>query len=243
MEIAACCDVGKVRRVNEDGCYISAFADDCGFLIVADGMGGHRGGSTASQMAVEEIRRSLAGQTFLKKSAEQIEGWMKRAVEQANQAVYERALSEDSLSGMGTTVVLSIVVKQTLYTLNVGDSRLYYIRSGNIIQVTKDHSVVQELIDLGEITPEEATVHPSKNIITRAVGTDCNVEYDFYVQNMQPNDVALLCTDGLSNMLSDAEILALNKDGISMEAYVKSLVHEANARGGYDNITALAVRF
>lgn len=242
MISAAYSDIGKKRLANEDSYFVSEFTKNIGYIIVADGMGGHRGGAVASKMTVDCIK-SCFDKSFEWKNEGDIKNLLKNAIELANKTVYAAAKEDSHLLGMGTTVVLCIVENENLYIANVGDSRLYHITQDKINQVTKDHSVVQELIDLGEISEKEAENHPNKNLITRAVGTNADVETDFYKFKAKSGDMIVICTDGLSNMVGKDEIKSIVTSEIDLKDAVKKLVDRANERGGLDNITVAAVKF
>lgn len=212
-----------------------------GFCILADGMGGHNAGEVASQNAVKFIAEEL--NKMMENNDTEIPGGLIKAVSYANEKVYTMAALNPIHSGMGTTVVAAYVDGDTAYVANVGDSRAYAVRDDEIFQITTDHSVVAELVRCGSITPEEARRHPQKNIITRAVGTDTSVRTDVFEYDYAPDDILLLCSDGLSTMLEDKEILAIVKNGNTSEEIVASLIDAAKEYGGLDNITVICVRF
>lgn len=243
MVTAVYSDVGAVRKVNEDAYYISEFdKNNNGFVIVADGMGGHNGGRTASKTAIDIIAGSIKTSGLKKLGESQIESVLIKSIDDANSAVLGKALCDEKLSGMGTTVVICAVINQKAFIANVGDSRLYLVRNKEISQITKDHSVVQQLIDMGKITKSEAQHHPNKNLITRAVGSDIKTEADIYLCDLKNDDIILLCTDGLTNMVDDLMILdCINKNDDINEA-VNMLGKTANNNGGYDNITVIALK-
>lgn len=243
MYTAVYSDVGSVRKANEDSYYVSDFENNNGYVIVADGMGGHKGGQMASKTAIEEINRTLDFKTVEKMNKEEIEQKIIECVENANMAVLTKALSDDSLFGMGTTLVLCLVINKVAYIANIGDSRLYVVRDNKMAQVTKDHSVVQMLIDSGEITEKEAKNHPNKNVITRAIGSDVKIEADIFYYKIKKNDYILLCTDGLSNMVDDSVILDVLTNENSLETAVNRLGQIANKNGGLDNITLAVLKY
>lgn len=230
MRIYGMTDKGIVRSTNQDNFYIEKNGEWC---VIADGMGGHNGGETASDIAVETIKAEL------EKENKDVEDALRTAVVSANNAIYEKAKENTDLVGMGTTVVLLKMEKNIAYIAHVGDSRAYYISDGKIVQLTKDHSVVQSLIEKGTITKSQAKDHPQKNIITRAVGTDAYVEIDVNRVICTKGDHILLCTDGLSTMVDDKEILNIILG--NPEAAVNELVEAANRAGGKDNITAVLI--
>lgn len=212
-----------------------------GFCILADGMGGHNAGEVASQNAVKFIAEEL--NKMMVNNDTEIPGGLIKAVSYANEKVYTMAALNPIHSGMGTTVVAAYIDGETAYVANVGDSRAYAVREDEIFQITTDHSVVAELVRCGSITPEEARRHPQKNIITRAVGTDTSVRTDVFEYDYAPGDILLLCSDGLSTMLEDKEILEIVRNGSTSEEIVTSLVDAAKEYGGLDNVTVICVRF
>ena len=246
METAAYSHVGNVRRANEDNYFVSSFENNYGFALVADGMGGHKGGKIASKKAVESISEYLTTQfdfenLDIENSSYVIEN-VSDAISSANSVVYIEALSDEKLMGMGTTVVLAVIKDNELYAANVGDSRLYIINKESIVQVTKDHSMVQEMIDNGTLNKDGAESSVNKNIITRAVGTERTVLADFYRHTLNDGDIVMLCTDGLTNMVSDDEIKGVFDNNEDLDGCVQILVNRANNRGGYDNSTVVAIR-
>lgn len=232
MKTFSMTDVGMVRQVNQD--YVYTTDNPVGPLpnlfVVADGMGGHQAGDYASKYTVEVLKREL------KKSKEQdIEKALIAAIKTGNREIIKKASEDSNLKGMGTTVVAATVVRQMMYFANVGDSRLYLINQG-IIQLTKDHSLVEEMVRLGGIKPEEAKNHPDKNIITRAIGAKESVEVDFYEHRLKRGDIILMCTDGLSNMIEDEELFHIVQGGRDIVEAAQSLVETAKENGGTDNI-------
>lgn len=238
--LTVCCktDIGRKRNINQDS--VSAWNVPIGSLpnlfVVADGMGGHKAGDYASKYAVDAIGREVE----LDEGVEPVK-ILTNAIECANAEIFEKAKEED-YAGMGTTVVASTVIDSILYVANVGDSRLYLIRD-DIKQITRDHSLVEEMVRAGEINREDARFHPDKNIITRAVGADRNVLVDFFEVDLCQGDVILMCSDGLSNMLSDDEILTIVKKQKNVSDMADELVRMANHNGGKDNIGVVLVRF
>lgn len=231
-------DIGRKRSINQDcvySCSVPLGSLD-NLFIVADGMGGHKAGDYASAYAVNAIEREVDADENT--SPIKI---LRNAIECANGEIFEKAKEED-FAGMGTTVVASTIVGSTLYIANVGDSRLYLIRDG-IVQLTKDHSLVEEMIRVGEINREDARFHPDKNIITRAVGADATVMIDFFEEELIDGDVILMCSDGLSNMVGDDDILGIIKKHKNVAEMADELVKTANHNGGKDNIGIVLVRF
>lgn len=233
-------DIGSVRKLNQD--YVYTTQEKIGNLtnlfIVADGMGGHAAGDYASRTAVESIVECIEN-SFEKNSLK----LLSKAVEAANKAVYTEALLDRKLEGMGTTIVAATFVGRYLQAINVGDSRLYVIDADGIRQVSVDHSLVEEMIRSGGIAREQARNHPDKNIITRAVGVKKTVEPDTYTEELKDGDVVLLCSDGLTNMVTDDEIKEIVNQAADVSEAGKRLVEKANENGGRDNISAVLIRY
>lgn len=225
-------DVGMVREVNQDYVFVSdsPIGKLPNLLIVADGMGGHKAGDFASHFTVEVVKEELA-----KSMEDEPEAMIKQAITIANQKLIETARQNSKLEGTGTTLVVATVIDQTLYFANVGDSRLYLLND-DIRQISKDHSLVQEMVRLGGITPEDAKHHPDKNIITRAIGAQEHLEIDFFEYRLKKGDTILMCTDGLSNMVEDDEILRIVKSSRDVVEAVEQLIESAKQNGGNDNI-------
>ena len=238
MIMSAGTDKGQVRSVNEDSFYISD--TDITYLVVADGMGGHKGGQLASKTAIENIKMFLTASRMDK--SKNIRDCLMQSVERANLAIYKKSAMENDVAGMGTTVVLFYEKDGIGYVANVGDSRCYLIHENSITQITKDHSVVQELYDNGAISRSEMRTHPNKNIITRALGTNFSVKCDVFQFDVEAGDGIILCTDGLSNMLEDDEILKIYLDASDTDECVRELIDKANKAGGNDNITVIAAK-
>lgn len=230
-------DIGMIREVNQDYVYVSDLPVGKlpNLFIVADGMGGHKAGEFASRFTVEVVKDELA-----KSTEEGPEAMIRQAITSANQRLLETAKQDSKLEGMGTTLVVATVIERTLYFANVGDSRLYLLNN-DIKQVSKDHSLVQEMVRLGGIKQEDAKNHPDKNIITRAIGAKEQVEVDFYEYRLKKGDIVLMCTDGLSNMVEDTEILHIVKGSRDIVEAVEGLINKANGNGGKDNIGIVAV--
>ena len=217
-------DVGRMREVNQDYVFVSeqSIGNIPNLLIVADGMGGHKAGDFASRFVVEEVKKSLASST-----QDGPEAMMKEAILSANHKLIETAKKDSRLEGMGTTLVVATVIEHTLYFANIGDSRLYLLND-EIKQLSRDHSFVQEMVRLGGIDPEQAKHHPDKNIITRAIGAKENVEIDFFEYHLKKGDIILMCTDGLSNMMEDIQILQIVKQSRDVVEAVEQLIEKAN---------------
>ena len=213
---------------------------DRGIFIVADGMGGHAAGEVASEMAVRGISRDLG--SLKEASLDESVARMTSAIRAANAAVFERTLIEHDKRGMGTTATVLVLQGNRYLIGHVGDSRGYLLRDGVLHQLTKDHSYVQEQVDAGYLTPEQARTHPYSNVITRCVGASGDVVPDVFSGTCRPGDVFLLASDGLTGMVEDDALAAILMTPAAPERWVERMVAEANRRGGLDNITAIIVR-
>ena len=232
MKAFALTDVGQKRKINQDSVFASAgpVGNLPNLFIVADGMGGHNAGDFASRYAVNTVREAIAA------SREQNPvKLIREAIELANQGILDEAARHEEMRGMGTTIVVTTVIGNFAYTANVGDSRLY-LYDGELRQITKDHSLVEEMVRLGEISEEEARNHPDKHIITRALGATRTVETDFFDFKVEPDSKILMCSDGLSNMISDEEMLYIIQNGYDLKETVKTLVDRANEEKNKKNI-------
>ncbi len=234
---AAHSDVGVVRSDNEDNYLMLA---DRGLFIVADGMGGHAAGEVASEMAVSIIAREVGN--LRGASDEEISRRVHRAVVAANAAIFERTLTEHDKRGMGTTATLLALMRGRYAIGHVGDSRAYLLRDGSMLQITKDHSYVQEQVDAGLLTTDQARVHPYSNVITRCVGAGSDVVPDVYFGDLHTDDVLLLASDGLTGMLEDSDLRQILEQDGSPQSWVDEMIGEANRRGGLDNITTIIVQ-
>lgn len=234
---AAGTDKGVVRSANEDYHLMQL---DRGIFIVADGMGGHAAGEVASEMAVRIIADELG--SFRGLPDADIASRLFKAIQQANGAIFRRTLVEHDKRGMGTTATAMILFPRRYLIAQVGDSRAYLLRDGKLFQITKDHSYVQEQVDAGLLTAEQARTHPYGNVITRCVGSNEEVVPDLYFGNLQSGDVVLLASDGLTGMLEDEQLAKImNADG-EPTLWVDRMIADANRRGGLDNITVIIVR-
>lgn len=237
IRIAWKTDTGRVRQNNEDSLLVD---EDLGVLIVADGMGGHQGGEVASAMAVDTILSFLKESRTDVEGADQVGETIVKAVQQAHEEICTRAADNPELNGMGTTVVLALCRDEDVHIAHVGDSRAYLIHGQEISQLTKDHSVVSEMLMSGQITPKEARRHPLRNVITRSLGSPDSAGPDVQCHNWEQGDYLLICSDGLTNMVKDPEIKKLVlKHASDVRAACEALVEEANANGGKDNITVI----
>ena len=235
---AARTDVGMIRSGNEDN-YVAEANKDRGLFIVADGMGGHAAGEVASEMAVQIVLRELSEVKELEGNG--VEQRVAKALKTANRAIHERTLVEVDKQGMGTTASVLIMSGRRYLIGQVGDSRVYLLRDGALSQVTKDHSYVQEQVDAGFLTPEQARYHPYSNVITRCVGASPEVEPDVYRGEMRVGDLFLVASDGLTGMVDDRRLQTLLLSRATPDRKVHALISEANGRGGLDNITAIVV--
>jgi protein phosphatase len=228
LVVGAATDVGRVREGNEDGYLVD---EAVGLMAVADGMGGHRAGEVASATALEALRAAVnSGRP------------VREAVEDANQAVFAKSLTDTSLMGMGTTLTAgTLVAGGTLMLAHVGDSRAYLLHDGELKQVTLDHSHVEELVREGKLTQAEAAVHPMRSVITRSIGVDEDVDVDVYPVELHPGDRVLLCSDGLSGMVHAETIAAELRREDDPNRAAQRLVDAANAAGGEDNITVVVI--
>ena len=234
---AARTDIGIVRSGNEDNYLMLA---DRGIFIVADGMGGHAAGEVASEMAVQIISKELG--SLRGQSDDQVGDRLRSAIKSANEAIFGRTLAEHDKRGMGTTVTVLTLLPNRYLIGQVGDSRAYLLREGELQQLTKDHSYVQEQVDAGLLTAEQARVHPYSNVITRCVGAGMEVTPDIYAGSLLTGDLVLLASDGLTGMLEDEHLTRILKSEGGPQKWVDRMITEANRRGGLDNITAIVVK-
>lgn len=238
MKISSATSVGKIRAVNEDSFFVSEIGSlGATLAVVADGMGGHNAGEVASAEAVNTLKDSIVETNI------PIKELLLQAIQCANNSVYKMSKKTPTLHGMGTTVTACVIKGDKVTAAQVGDSRLYLIRNSEITQITKDHSLVEMLLDSGEITKEDAKHHPQKNVITRAIGTESYVEADIYEFSLKRDDILLLCSDGLVNMVEDEKILSLITKCDDFGALADILVKEAETAGGHDNITVVLIKF
>lgn len=240
MKVFGKTDIGAYRESNQDAFEAGVFeTGDC-WAVVCDGMGGAKGGKTASQTAVDYITEYLSTNYYSDINDDDLSALLIEAVDGANTAIYNKAIDNVDLMGMGTTCELVFVRNSKIHVVHVGDSRTYSIRGGKILQLTEDHSVVQEMVKRGEITPEQAQNHPNKNFITRALGVNSTVHIDYIEVEFQYGDVILLCSDGLTNCVNNADIVKTVHEnrGVSL---VDTLVELAKIGGGTDNITVTVV--
>ncbi len=231
-------DKGAVRVQNQDSYYLKPLGDDMALAIVCDGMGGARAGNVASSLAIETASayfETLSNGELLQATDEH----MTRAAKLANKAVYRKSSQDADCQGMGTTMVAALVSGTKTRILNIGDSRAYHMGGEGIVKISRDHSVVEDMIYRGELTPEEARLHPQKNLITRCLGVEPEVDPDLYGIELKPGEFLLLCTDGLSNTLTDQELLYEALYGGTGESCCKRMLDVALAKGATDNVTAV----
>ncbi|HHT66402.1 MAG TPA: Stp1/IreP family PP2C-type Ser/Thr phosphatase [Clostridiales bacterium] len=244
MEYAAYSHKGLQRKSNEDYFYIPGNGQDqLAMMIVADGMGGHKAGELASKLAVEHIAAYFDQNKSSLLHSEELVQAIQHSIEQANEQVFDLSRSEEQFSGMGTTLTLVVFDEDRLHVAHIGDSRCYLIQQGCVRQITRDHSLVQELLDHGSITKDEVDIHPKKNVITRALGTDDKLRIDYFEEILQEGDIVLLCTDGLINYVNLEEQVTDLPHNISMTNLTEMLGNKALALGGSDDITIAAARY
>lgn len=232
---------GLVRKNNEDTIYISPSDSLLNLYIVADGMGGHKAGEIASRYSVEIFTDFIKNRSDEQINTDNLLDTMVEGILLSNTKLYEKSKENELFDGMGTTFTCAAVEKDTLYIAHVGDSRAYMYRKGELKQLTRDHSFVMEMVKQGKLTLEEAHNHPNKNVITRAVGSEKTILVDTVIEKLEPKDKILICSDGLTNMVSDEKISEiLNKDE-GLETEIEKLIDTANNMGGIDNISAIII--
>ena len=240
MKVFAKSDIGKAREMNQDAYYASQPSETVGLYIVADGMGGYNGGEVASTLAVTTAKNYIENNfAQIEHTKEKIEELVKNAIEYANMVVYEKSKEVKMLEGMGTTMEVALVKDNRVYIGHVGDSRIYRIRKNFIRKLTTDHSYVEKLVKDGTITREEALHHPKKNMLTKALGCTSFVEPDTMVKGFLKDDILVITSDGLTNMVKDEEIYNTITENVDTAAEI--LVEKANEDGGLDNITVIIV--
>ena len=240
MKLYSQSDIGLRRNSNQDYCMTGYFPDGSAWAIVCDGMGGANGGSTASRVATETIAETLSGGYRENMERQEIGSLMKLAIEYANKAVYEMSQHIQGLDGMGTTVVCAIAKDNWLHVVHAGDSRAYLCTNDSVRQITTDHSIVQELVQAGTITPEEARIHPNRNLITRALGTEPVLRTDYNTVEFKNGAKVILCTDGLSNYITDKGLLDFIRNN-QCDKLTDMLIEKAKELGGSDNITVAII--
>lgn len=234
-------DKGKVREMNQDYYYISTSLDEVQLYILADGMGGYNGGEIASSLAVQTAKNYIENNfKEIEKDRDSIIQLLGSSMEYANMIVYEKSKESPELQGMGTTLEICLIYNNKVYIGHVGDSRIYRIRKNFIRKLTQDHSYVQKLVKEGTITKEQAAHHPQKNMLMKALGCNAFVEPDVMVKGFLKDDILIMCSDGLSNLVEQDTIY--EKASKNIEQATKDLVELANDRGGYDNITVVIIK-
>ncbi len=238
MKTFSMTDTGVLREMNQDYYFASdmAVGNLPNLYIVADGMGGHKAGEYASRYTTERIAASVSRSRETEPVA-----ILQEAIRKANEILLMEAREDEAKAGMGTTIVAATIDQNRMVVANVGDSRLYVL-SDRLRQITKDHSLVEEMVRMGEMDEREARSHPDKNIITRAIGATDSVEADFFEVELGPQDSVLLCSDGLTNMVEDEEIRQILISHEKPEEQVQTLIQTANQNGGRDNITAILIK-
>jgi serine/threonine protein phosphatase PrpC len=234
-------DTGRMRENNEDAL---SFDAEQGLAVLADGMGGYNAGEIASGIATTFITTEL-GRWLSQAGAQALTREVRRAMEicvdNANHSIFNSANTNSQYAGMGTTLVVGVFQGTRLVLGHIGDSRCYRWRNGSLVQITRDHSLLQEQLDAGLITPEQAAVSPNRNLVTRALGVETSVALEVNEHRVEPGDIYLMCSDGLSDMVSDTAIATLISGDIPLDALARSLIEGANACGGRDNISVLLV--
>ena len=241
MQLYGKSDVGLVRKSNQDRFAYGELPGESAWLVVCDGMGGANGGNVASKIAVDRISWQFKSTYWKNISSKGIKNIIITAIYNANRAIYQQAQSDPTLRGMGTTVVTAIVRDGRAYLAHAGDSRAYLASDSKLTRITTDHSIVQELVSNGDITEEEARIHPQKNIITRVLGVEPTVEIDYQELELLAGDRLLLCTDGLTNYVEEKDILRLSVR--ELEECCDLLISMAKDSGGGDNITVAALKY
>ena len=234
-------DKGVIRSQNQDGYYLDVPSEHLAVGVVCDGMGGAKAGNIASLLAVETFVDTL--KSLRPEDGTAPAAVLDQAAAAANAAVFHRACADPDCRGMGTTMVAVLISENTAYLLNIGDSRAYHIDQDGITRLTRDHSVVEDMVARGDITPEQARTHPRKNLITRALGSEEHIRADLYEKELQPGDFLLLCSDGLSNIVTDQELLYEVIHGGEPSDCCRRLVDITLSRGAPDNVTAVLLQF
>ncbi len=237
MIVAYRTDSGKVRETNQDNFLVD---EAMNLFMVADGISGRQGGEVASTMSVQTVHAFLQENL---KSDDNIPSLIQESIKHANSAIYERSGADINLKGMSSTLVLALLHNKSIFLTHVGDSKAYLIRSDEIKKLTKDHSLAEELLRIGELTEEDVKDYSLRHMVTRAMGLNHSIETEIQTVQQQEGDYFLLCTDGLTNMLDDEEIKDIILNKISPQAILEELISEANKKGGEDNITLIVISF
>lgn len=241
MQVVFQSDIGKTRKNNQD--FAGQFDNQAGLrlVVVCDGMGGHKAGDVASEMAVSHLGHAWEETNYV--TAEEVTQWMLKQITLENERIVGKSTQFSDLDGMGTTLVAAVLFEEELVIANIGDSRGYLYSNKKLVQLTEDHSLVNELLKSGEITSEAAANHPRKNVLTRSLGVSSEIDIDITIFSILKDDILLLCSDGLTNMVEDSAISEILSQDISIEEKVNALVSLANEKGGADNITVLLADF
>jgi len=244
LNIANRSDIGKIRSVNEDQGWAGQLNDEMALAIVADGMGGHQAGDVASQMAIDAFREQFQHNVVKTSiSLSECKMLLRQAIAKANDAIYQVASRNDQYYNMGTTIVAALLSKDQAVIGHVGDSRAYRISGEGLTLLTEDHTLVNELVKSGQLSAEEAAQHPRRNVLTRAVGTDATTEIDIESFSWNADDVLMLCSDGLTNMVSEQQMLeTILEESASLETKAEQLIQLALQAGGDDNITVILLQ-
>lgn len=242
MKVFTKTDIGKARSMNQDSFLVSENKDNgLNLYILADGMGGYKGGEIASKVAIQAVSKFITEKfDNIAKDKQSILELLEDAITFANSAIYEESEEDEELQDMGTTLEVLMIYKSKVYIGHIGDSRIYRIRKNRMKKITTDHSYVEKLIQDGEITREEAYNHPKKNLLIKALGTDEVVEPDLIYTVLNKNDILIICSDGLTNMIREEKIFDIVKEN-SEKDVTDVLVDEANNAGGLDNITVIVI--
>lgn len=240
MQFAGQTDIGLVRKSNQDAYNAGSLSENAVWAVVCDGMGGANGGNIASETAIDVITKKILEGYQENMDSQAIKQLLVTALEEANEKVYERAKQDETLKGMGTTAVLCLIQENTIHLVNVGDSRAYLLTREDVNQITRDHSIVQEMLESGEITEEQARNHPRKNIITRALGVDDTVVVDYFEIPFEEHAKLILCSDGFSGSLTPERIYHFSR-GLTAEKITKRAIELAKEAGGNDNITVVTI--
>ena len=237
-------DVGKKRAINEDRAAFFERSDTLKLAILADGMGGHNAGDVASEMAVVQFEKYfMEADSSVFENENTIKQWLQQSISTLNYEMYQYSLTHENCHGMGTTLIVAVITNKQIIVSHVGDSRVYTFTNDETLLVTRDHSYVNMLLELGQISEEEAQMHPKKNAILKAVGTEATIAPDYYIVMVNNPMHVLICSDGLSNKLSEGEIAAILALSLSLEEKGKKLVQLANDSGGEDNISFVLICF
>ena len=242
MEYWGITDTGRVRAQNQDAYRIEQLDRHTVLAVVCDGMGGAKAGNIASKLAIDVFTEEIIRSYKSSMSQEQLEQLLTGAVKLANYTVYEQSVKVEDFAGMGTTLVAALICGKTATVINVGDSRCYHITRSDIRRITVDHSLVQLMVDRGDLTAEQAKSYPGKNFITRAIGTETVAECDLFHYKVERGDCLLLCSDGLSNIIDDQEILFEVVHGVNKQQCCQRLLNIAKNRGAPDNVTSVLVQ-